>query len=781
MSKTMATPSHNQGSVQTAPADGALERGPHAPWPKLDPRMLAYLMGPAAFAAILVLMRFGLVVRESAWLWLFVFVAVPLSSLVIDHLYRVAPGRRRLHLRIAAQAASVTTVIYLSGWGPVLVGAFAFLALENVSDGGSRVWRITALWSFVGIGLGQVGIAAHVFPSILSVKEANALAFMGAFVLVFIIRMAGATAQQKEEAEASVRLSEDRFRSLIQNSSDTTMVTDQAGACTYVSPAITELLGFEPGDLIGRAGTDFVHPDDQDRVRSRLGAEFQAAPETTLVQFRMERSDGTFRDVEAVVSNQVDRPSVAGYVANIRDITERKEFEALLAHRALHDPLTGLANRQLILDRAEQMLARSRRSCDPVAAYFIDLDNFKDANDSLGHEAGDKLLRAVAARFAAILRASDTVGRLGGDEFVILAEGGSLAAGPRMVAERIREVLRKPFQIEGYEGLPITVTASIGIATGDRSSAQELLRDADIALYRAKAEGRDTSVLFEPAMQSAAVDRLALKSDLDVALAEGQFFLLYQPIFDLDRVVIRGVEALIRWQHPTKGVIAPDDFIPVLEDSGMIIEVGRWVLQEACAQAARWRQQGYDTTMSVNVSMRQLESDALISHVTEALEASGIEAQSLVIEVTESTLMRDAAATVTRLEELKDIGVMIAIDDFGTGYSSMAYLRQFPVDVLKIDRSFVAEMDGTPDSAALIHTLVALGRTLGLVTLAEGIEDDSQLEGLRHELCDRGQGFIFSKPVEPAAIERLLAQARPEGIVSSHAPARGSVAAVTAK
>jgi diguanylate cyclase (GGDEF)-like protein/PAS domain S-box-containing protein len=784
MSHTMATPSDEQAPAPPATADrGSGDRESReqgASRFKLNPTHLAYLIGPMAFAAVLLLMRFNLVVRESAWLWLAVFMAVPATSLVVNHLYDVQPSRLRLHLRIAGQAAGVTAVIYLTGWGPVLSGAFAFLALENVAYVGSRVWRITAFWSLVGIGLGQLAIWQHVSPSVLSLSQSNALALMGAFVLFFIIRMAGATAQQKEDAEASMRLSEDRFRSLIQNSSDTTMVMDATGRCTYISPAITELLGREPSEVVGRLGTDFVHPDDRDRVRSRLGADFSAPEGGVLLQFRMARANGTWRDVEAVVTNQLDRPSVAGYVANVRDITERKEFEALLAHRALHDPLTGLANRQLILDRAEQMLVRARRACDPVAAYFIDLDNFKDANDSLGHEAGDKLLVAVAARFGAILRASDTVGRLGGDEFVILAEGVSLAAGPLLVADRIREVLATPFTVEGYEGLPITVTASIGIATGDRPSAQELLRDADIALYRAKAAGRDGSVLFEAAMQSAAVDRLALKSDLDSALALGQFFLLYQPIFDLDSVAIRGVEALIRWQHPSRGVISPDDFIPVLEDSGMIVEVGRWVLDEACAQAASWHRSGHATTMSVNVSMRQLESDILVDHVSAALAASGLEPQSLIIEVTESTLMKDANATVSRLRKLKDLGVMIAIDDFGTGYSSMAYLRQFPVDVLKIDRSFVAEMDGTPDSAALIHTLVELGRTLGLVTLAEGIEDHSQLEGLRQELCDRGQGFIFSRPVAPQAVEALLGRARPEEILASSPPDHPSPAPATA-
>ena len=470
----------------------------------------------------------------------------------------------------------------------------------------------------------------------------------------------------------------------------------------------------------------------------------------------MERKDGTWCDVEAVVANQLDRPSVSGYVAHVRDITERKEFEALLAHRALHDPLTGLANRQLILDRADRMLLRSRRDGQPVAAFFVDLDNFKDANDSLGHEAGDRLLQAVASRLVGLLRTSDTVGRLGGDEFVILAEGISLADGPKVIAERIRQVLRPPFYIEGFESLPITVAASVGIAVGDRQSAQELLRDADIALYRAKGAGRDQAVIFQEAMHVAASDRLTLRTELDSALTSGEFRLLYQPIVDLDLLQMRGVEALIRWEHPTKGLLTPDKFIPVLEDTGDIVDVGRWVLGEACRQLALWRSAGHELTMSVNASMRQLDSSSFVDDVHSALEANGLDPSSLIIEITESVLMKDANATVARLHRLKELGVLLAIDDFGTGYSSLAYLRQFPVDVLKIDRSFVSEMSGSPDAAALIHTLVELGHTLGLVTLAEGIEQSGQIDGLRTENCDHGQGYLFSRPVAAAEIEQLF-------------------------
>ena len=727
---------------------------------RLDPTKLAYLIGPAAFVVLLLLKQLGYTERQSLWLWLGVFIAIFAVNFVVDQIYNDRPSRLTLNLRVVSQVAAVTVVIYLTGWGPVLWGAYAFIALENVARGGSRVWLTTAAWSLAGMAVGQFSLAQGWFPSELSRTQTMALTVMGAFLLLFVIRMVGAIMEQKEEAQATLLLSEDRFRSLIQNSSDVTMILGETGDFRYLSPAIKELLQYEPDELIGLRAMDFVHPEDLDFVRRLLGDEFQASPATATLEFRMLRKDGTTRDVEAVVSNQTDRPSVAGYVSNIRDTTERKKFEALLAHRALHDPLTGLANRQLILDRAEQMLERARRTGEPLAIFFIDLDNFKDSNDSLGHGAGDQLLQMVAGRLRGILRASDTVGRLGGDEFVILAEGVSLASGPDMIAQRVHEVLKPPFHIPGVEGLTISISASIGIASGDRASAEELLRDADIALYRAKGAGRDQSVLFEREMQSAAKERLALKSDLESALERDEFFLLYHPIFDLDRVELQGVEALLRWQHPTKGIITPDVYIPVLEERGLIVDVGRWVLNEACHQAAAWQRQGHQTTVSVNVSMRQLESDRLVDDVRDALVASSLDPSRLILEVTESTLMRDADATIDRLNRLKQLGVMVAIDDFGTGYSSLAYLRKFPVDVLKIDRSFVADMHRSPDAAALIHTLVELGRTLGLVTLAEGIEQQDQLEGLRGEQCDHGQGFIFSRPVPASEILELLKSAQ---------------------
>jgi len=740
---------------------------------RLNPTTLGYLIGPAAFVAIVGLMHFGFVERVSTWAWLAIFIAVPVSNLAVDRVHAAWPSRTTFDLRVAVQVASVTAVIFLTGWGPVLWGAYAFVALADISGVGSWAWRPVALWSLLGMVVGEFCIWLGWFPSRLSFAQATALAIMGVFVLFFIIRMAGATTEQKEEADASVRRSEDRFRSLIQNSADVTMIIDEEGLYRYLSPAVTNLLGYEPSQLIGTRATDYVHPDDWALLRRRLDAEFQASSDTAVLEFRMLRKDGSVRDVEAVVSNQLQRPSVGGYVTNVRDVTERKKFEELLSHRALHDPLTGLANRQLILDRADRMLVRARRDGQPVAAFFVDLDNFKDANDSLGHEAGDRLLQAVASRLVGLLRSSDTVGRLGGDEFVILAEGISLADGPKAIAERIRQVLRPPFFIEGFESLPITVSASVGIAVGDRQTSQDLLRDADIALFRAKGSGRDQSVVFQEAMHVAASDRLTLRSELDSALVRDEFRLLYQPIVELERLEIQGVEALIRWQHPTKGLLTPDKFISALEDTGDIVDVGRWVLGEACRQLAGWQSAGHELTMSVNVSMRQLDSNTFVDDVRDTLEAHGLAPSSLIIEITESVLMKDANATVARLNRLKDLGVRLAIDDFGTGYSSLAYLRQFPVDILKIDRTFVSEMSGSSDAAALIHTLVELGRTLGLVTLAEGIEQTEQIEGLRAEHCDHGQGYLFSRPVAPAEIERLLHRSDREVELLATTPAPG--------
>jgi diguanylate cyclase (GGDEF)-like protein len=429
-----------------------------------------------------------------------------------------------------------------------------------------------------------------------------------------------------------------------------------------------------------------------------------------------------------------------------------------ISHQALHDALTGLPNRALVLDRAERMLTRAKRNPKLLpAALYIDIDRFKYVNDTFGHAAGDELLRTVAQRLLGVVRDQDTVGRLGGDEFVVLLESATHEAPPDLVAERVVEVMHEPVVLDGGE-TSLTCSVSIGVAVGPRASADELVRDADLALYTAKAAGKNRAVLFQASMQSTAEDRLRLESDLEVAVLEGQFFLLYQPILDLQSRGVVGVEALIRWRHPQRGIVLPEDFIPIAEETGRILSIGRWVIDEACGQAAAWDAQGHHMGMSLNVSAYQLDRDGFAEDVHRALEQSGIEPGSLTLEITETALMRDVEAAAERLTEIKALGVRIAIDDFGTGSSSLAYLRQFSADSLKIDRSFISGITDSKESAAIIHTLVELGKLLEIETLAEGIEESDQLSQLQREHCDQGQGFLFARPLDASGIERFLAR-----------------------
>ncbi len=436
--------------------------------------------------------------------------------------------------------------------------------------------------------------------------------------------------------------------------------------------------------------------------------------------------------------------------------SERHRADEQLAFLATHDPLTGLPNRTLILDRVEQMLARSRRTQTPVAALFVDLDNFKSINDTLGHGVGDELLQAVAARLKGVVRDADALGRLGGDEFVVVTEELSLEVGPELIAERLLEALKPSFKLGAGEETRVTVTASIGIAAGDHSSAEELLRDADIAMYRAKWDGKNRHVVFETGMQGMVQNRMELEMDLREALENNEFFLVYQPTLDLQDMTPNGVEALIRWRHPVRGVVQPDDFIPLLEETGLIVDVGEWVLGEACSQGAAWQEAGYPIGMAVNVSGRQLDTDQLIADIETALSASGLDPHALTIEITETTLMRNIEETARRLTQIKALGVRIAIDDFGTGYSSLAHLQRFPVDALKIDRSFILGLKHNQEGETLIHTLVQLGKSLSIETFAEGIEQQEELSLLRGEDCDSGQGFLFARPLDVAATEKFL-------------------------
>jgi len=454
----------------------------------------------------------------------------------------------------------------------------------------------------------------------------------------------------------------------------------------------------------------------------------------------------------------------------VRALSLVREKTRELSHLALHDPLTGLPNRALVLDRAEQMLARAARNPGTVAgALYIDIDGFKHVNDNLGHAAGDRLLTVAGERLQSAVREQDTVGRLGGDEFVVLVESTPEEVSPDVLADRLTESLREPVEL-GDAGKLFSVTASIGVAVGSYATPDDLLRDADLALYAAKAAGKDRYALFDAGLYADAEGRLALQSDLGAAVADEQLFLHYQPIFDLASKRVVGVEALVRWRHPQRGVVAPASFIPLAEESRLIVPIGRWVLEEACRQAAAWRAGGLDLGISVNVSAYQLGRREFAEDVHSALERSRIEPSSLTLEITETTLVRDVPAACERLEEVKALGVRVAIDDFGTGYASLSHLQRMPVDVLKIDRSFVSALNERPQSRELLAAILGVGQSLSLSVVAEGIEHSSQRTTLEDMGCEMAQGFLLGHPGPAGEIEVLLervASRRPVGSSTS--------------
>ena len=428
---------------------------------------------------------------------------------------------------------------------------------------------------------------------------------------------------------------------------------------------------------------------------------------------------------------------------------------AARCHRFSIDLLTGLPSRVGIVDRIDRDLAAAGGDACELAVIFVDIDDFRDVNDAFGHAAGDELLVEFGARLVRTVGLDGMVGRNGSDEFVIVTGGATASAGCGALATRVMARLRKPFEIPSVPS-PIRLSASMGIADGWRATPESLLHDADIALTRAKTTGRARAVVFTPSMQAAANGRQVLEADLRRALGTDQFFLVYQPTFSIASGRFTGVEALLRWTHPVRGTVMPDEFIPSLESTGLIVAVGRWVLEQACAQAAVWNADGHRVSMAVNVSGRQLELDGFADDVETQLQESGLDPELLTLELTETVLMQNVQRTMVRLRDLQETGVRLAVDDFGTGYSSMAYLQRFPIDVIKIDQTFVAEMTETRESAALVHAMVQMAKALELETIAEGIETEEQRTMLQAEGVDIGQGYLFARPLEAAAIEGFL-------------------------
>ena len=558
-------------------------------------------------------------------------------------------------------------------------------------------------------------------------------------------------------AEHAARQNEARFRSLVQHSSDVIIVTRADGTMRFVSPSASRVFGYDPGEMLRQTVSELLHPDDRERAATFFRNAAQSPGVTGPVEWRFRQPDGSWLHAEILATNLLHDHTVKGVVLNTRDVSERRRLEEQLTHQAFHDPLTGLANRALFRDRVSHALALAQRRGSPVTVLFLDLDDFKKVNDSLGHHEGDRLLIAAAERFLACARSADTVARLGGDEFAILIEG---ADGRDGLPERIAAAMSHPFSLSGNQ---LRVTASIGVATASTADrADDLLRNADMAMYAAKRLGKGRAATYESRMYADIRERLDLEAALRSAIERSELTLFYQPIVNLQSGGIHGVEALLRWEHPQFGRLLPQHFIPLAEETGLIVQLGAWVLGEACRQLQAWRATNprLSLAVSVNISGRQLQGTGLVDALRQTLTVSGIDPSSVVLEITESVLMQQTEAVLERLQQLKALGVRLAIDDFGTGYSSLSYLQRFPIDILKIAKPFVEDVGQGADRSALARAIVGLGDTLKLQTIAEGIERAEQHAALMELGCVLGQGHHFWPALSASAIEELLSADR---------------------
>jgi diguanylate cyclase (GGDEF)-like protein/PAS domain S-box-containing protein len=551
--------------------------------------------------------------------------------------------------------------------------------------------------------------------------------------------------------------SEQRVRALLEHSTDVVTVIGTDLRVRWQATSVRRMLGIDAAALTGRPIAELVHPDDVERFERALTTSANTSgSQTTEARFR--HTEGGWRALEVIADNRLGDPAVAGVVLIMRDVTERKVFEEELRHRAFHDPLTGLANRALFEDRLSHAFAGAARLGRPIAVLFLDLDDFKPINDTLGHARGDDLLCAVAKRFTGVLRPGDTAARFGGDEFAILLELLETPGEARSVAERVLSKLSTPFSIRGHE---VHVGACIGVAIGSQSSdADSLLRHADIAMYAAKETGKGSIRTFEPPMSGRASARIELTEQLRRAVDAGEFELDYQPFVELDSGRLLGIEALVRWRRPDQPRLLPRDFIAIAEETGVIVPLGRWVLETACTEA-RELQQAFPhrppLQISINVSPRQLREPDFAKVVEEVASSVGLSPRNIILEITESLLLEDRGEVIEQLEALKRLGVRVAIDDFGTGYSAFSHLRLIPVDILKIDRSFVSGIDRDPHKATLTQGIVNFGHSLSMDVIAEGIETFEQVERLLAMRLPLGQGFFFSRPLPIAALHARLA------------------------
>jgi diguanylate cyclase (GGDEF)-like protein/PAS domain S-box-containing protein len=625
--------------------------------------------------------------------------------------------------------------------GLVVIPPMLWMLLDEI--GGSTILQM----ALAGAGAGVLALAVLAGFAAWRWRRASTAA-----------ALAQAALDTLEKTQRARRQTEERFRSLVLNTSDVITILTAEGAIDFHSPSAGRIWGYSADALRSANLLGLVHPDDVEVARGLIAQAVSRPRLSMAAELRLKLADESWCYFEVVATNLLRDPRVSGIVTTFRDITERKELEQALHYRAFHDSLTDLPNRTLFVDRIEVAMARATSRGTKVAVMFLDLDNFKVVNDSLGHAVGDQLLVALTDRIKGCLRLEDTLARLSGDEFAILFEEIWGEDDAVRLAERIQEQLQSPFSIDHRE---LYVAASIGIVVSGptHTTPGDLLRDADLAMYRAKANGKGRCEVFNHTMNVHFTERLALESSMRRSIERGELRVHYQPIVRLDDETVVGFEALVRWEHPQRGLIPPSEFIPIAEETGMIVPLGAWVLEEACRQVQQWQDErchGRALLLSVNVSARQFQSPDLVETVAEVLKRTGFNPTSLKLELTESLMMRDVERTTQRLHELKALAIQLVIDDFGTGYSSLAYLRQFPITVLKIDRTFVNRLGTDPQDDAIVRSIVTLSRDLGMEVVAEGIETPEQLKTLRELGCDYGQGFYFSRPLPSAQAEELV-------------------------
>jgi len=568
-----------------------------------------------------------------------------------------------------------------------------------------------------------------------------------------------------KRVEAALRESEARYALAARGANDGLWDWDMTSNQVFYSPRWKAMLGYAEHE-IGTAPEEWfsrIHPDDRELLEMRLAAHYKRLISHFEHEYRILHSNGNYRWMLCRGLAVWDEAGQAVRMAGSQtDITERKAAEQRLLHDALHDALTGLPNRALFMDRLGHAITRSRRNTEyTFAVMFLDLDRFKVINDSLGHSAGDQLLTAIAARLASCLRPGDTVARLGGDEFIILLEDMSDPNATSDTAERLQSVLAEPLQLDGHD---VFTTASIGVtlSTLGYNNSEDMVRDADTAMYHAKMRGKSCHVIFDPIMHAQAMSQLQLESDLRWAIEREELRVYYQPIVLLQSGGIVGFEALVRWQHPQRGLLYPVDFIMIAEETGLIVPLGWWVLNEACRQIRAWQTQFSDVeslSINVNLSAKQLTQSDVVGRIAQALEQAGLEPHYLKLEITETTLIESNEATLATLTSIRELGVQFCIDDFGTGYSSLSYLHHFPIDILKIDRSFISRIGAKGDQGEIVQTILTLAKTLGLEAVAEGTETTQQLDLLKIFQCDYGQGWLFSRAVDQEHATALLAAA----------------------